>query len=335
MNNHNDLIDDLIGKYLLGEATPAERSEVDAWIQLSEENKQYFDQLKTIIQKSEATQSKQAFNADTAWNKVKARIESVPEIKREAKVIPINRNKLFLRIAASIVGVLFVSALLFRLLNNPLETMNLQATNSVVIDTLTGGTIVHLNKNSSMVAVYNPKKKSQQVQLTGEAYFEIKKQKEEEFLIETQGIFIRDIGTSFNVKSIAGSTKIEVLVEEGEVMMYSNENPGIAIRAGESGFYDVTTRTFTKAELLDKNAFAYKTKKFRFSNVRLGEVVQSLNTVYDKQIILAGNISECNLTISFDNEDVNAIAELIAETLGLKKVDSPEGIILEGTGCGQ
>lgn len=335
MKNHSEHLDDLIGKYLLGEATPAENAAVNAWVQLSEENKHYFNQLKAILQKSQSANAQQSFNTDAAWNKVKARIESASEVKREAKVIPIHRNKLFLRIAASVFGVLFISTFLFRLLSNPLETVNLHATTSVVVDTLTGGTIVHLNKNSSMVAVYNPKKKSQQVQLAGEAYFEIRKQKEEEFLIETQGIFIRDIGTSFNVKSIAGSTKIEVLVEEGEVMMYSNDNAGITVRAGETGFYDVTKRTFTKSELLDKNVFAYKTKKFRFDNVRLGEVVRSLNVVYDKQIILRGDISACNLTISFDNEDIPAIAELIAETLGLKKVDSPEGIILEGTGCGQ
>ncbi len=335
MNNYNEHIDDLIGKYLLGEATHEERSEVDVWLQLSEENQKYFNQLKTIIQKLETNQSTHTFNADRAWEKLKMRIESTPEIRREAKVIPINRNKLLVRIAASVVGVLFLSALLFRLLNNPIETVNLQAINSVVIDTFSGGTIVHLNKNSSMVAVYNPKKKSQQVKLTGEAYFEVKKEKDQEFLIETQDIVIRDIGTSFNVKSIAGSAQIEVLVEEGEVMMYSNDNPGIAIRAGESGFYDVTTRAFTKSELFDKNAFAYKTKKFRFSNVRLSDVVQSLNSVYAKQIILQGDISECSLTISFDNEDVNAITELIAETLGLKKSETNEGIVLEGSGCGQ
>lgn len=335
MKNHNEHIDDLIGKYILGEAAPAEIAEVDAWLQLSEENRHYFNQLKTIIQKSESIRNEHTFNADTAWIKVKARMNSVPEIRHEAKIIPINRNRFLLRVAAAISGVLIMSAVLFRLLNNPLETTSLQAANSVVIDTLAGGTIVHLNKNSNIVAIYNPKKKSQQVQLTGEAFFEIKKRKDEEFLIETQGIFIRDIGTAFNVRSISGSGKIEVMVAEGEVKMYSGENPGISVLAEESGYYDTVKKSFLKSEMIDRNAFAYKTKKFRFNNTRLADVVQALNSVYDTQIILKGEITNCNLTISFDNEDITIIAELIAETLGLKKIDAPKEIILEGTGCGQ
>lgn len=335
MKNHSEHLDDLIGKYLLGEATPAEMAEVDAWVQLAEENRHYFNQLKAIIQKSESARGAQSFNTDAAWEKVNARIKSAPESRREAKVIPMNRNRQFLRIAAAVVGVLFVSAFLFRLLNNPLQTLNLQAANSVVVDTLTGGTVVHLNKSSNLVAVYNPKEKSQRVQLTGEAFFEINKQKDEEFLIATQGIFIRDIGTSFNVKSTAGSAKVEVVVEEGEVKMYSSDNPGITILAGESGYYDTVKKSFSKSELLDRNVFAYKTKKFRFGNVRLGEVVQSLNAVYDKQIILQGDIGNCSLTISFNNEDIGSITDLIAETLGLKKSETNEGIVLEGSGCGQ
>jgi len=330
LKNYNEHIDDLIAKYLLSEATTAEIKQVEEWIALSEENQRYFKQMQTVLGK--ATNTNIQFNTDAAWEKVKSQIDGG---EKATKVIPINRSNTFyyLRIAAVFVGVLLMSVIIYQVINNNIQTVTLAASDKTLNDTLTDGTIVFLNKNTSIVSNYNPNKKTHNIQLNGEAYFDIHKKDKEEFIIETQGILIKDIGTSFNVQSYSTDKIIEVSVEIGEVILYSETDPGITVYAGEKGTYDKELRKFTKTTLTDLNALAYKTFKFRFTNTSLGEIINALNKVYDRQIQVTDNIAQCKLTISFDNESIDAVAEVITETLGLSKTQSGNTIILEGNGC--
>src|SRR5690606_41903163 len=102
-------------------------------------------------------------------------------------------------------------------MNSFIETQALMTSNNTISDTFAGGTIVFLNKNTTIESAYNSRKKQHIVTLSGEAFFDIHKKQEEQFFIQTQGIFIEDIGTAFNVKSYASATQIEIVVQHGEV----------------------------------------------------------------------------------------------------------------------
>jgi ferric-dicitrate binding protein FerR (iron transport regulator) len=328
MNNHSEHIDDLIAKYFLDEASADEKQQVESWAKLSEENQKYFEQMKALFQHTKTLKDLPAFNADAAWEKVKPQITT----QRSAKIIPLKTGYTqYLRIAAVIIAVLFISVFTFRYFNNATETTTLYASNTLVVDTLQGGTVVHLNKHSRLVSSYNKSKKQHEVVLTGEAYFDIHKEHEDEtFIVSTQGLFIKDIGTSFNVKSFTAENEVAIIVEEGEVQLYTESNTGIFIKAGEKGIYDKATKKFSKSDFSNSNALAYKTKKFRFNNAALNEVVQSLNEVYEKPLQLKGTAANCRLTISFENEDIDAISEVIAETLGLQVLKANDKNIIEG-----
>jgi hypothetical protein len=62
-------------------------------------------------------------------------------------------------------------------------------------------------------------------------------------------------------------------------------------------------------------------------------VVESLNEVYETKIQLRGNLKSCRLNVTFKNEPIESIAEIIAETLNLKITFSEKEILLEGSGC--
>ena len=81
---------------------------------------------------------------------------------------------------------------------------------------------------------------------------------------------------------------------------------------------------------------AYKTKFFSFSNSSLTEVVQTLNAVYPTRIVIDDALRDCMLTVSFNDENIDEIANVIAETLGLSVVRSAADVInLKGAGCGE
>lgn len=327
-----ELMDELIGKYLAGEATDEEASQVKNWANLSEENKRYLDQVTYVFEKATSTKHVKYFDEDAAWNKVKAKLR-----KSGPKSIDFNPGQgehrglqFFWRIAAAIIIAIGIG---YYLTNNSITEVKEVVTETKSNgDRLPDGSDVFLNKKTKLVYAYNKRKKTHTVKLNGEAFFNIKHDEKKAFVVETEGTFIRDIGTSFNVKAYAESNTVEVVVKEGAVEFFTDTDSGIFLRAGGKGVYDKTTKKF-KIEQADSNVLAYKTKFFSFNNQDLNSVANELNNVYDKRIIINNKLKKCRLTVTFNNENIEEIATVIAETLGLSIRTTDNDIILQGQGC--
>jgi ferric-dicitrate binding protein FerR (iron transport regulator) len=331
-SNH---IDDLIGKYLAGEATGDEIAFIESWVAASESNRMYFNQVKTIFEKAASVTTLQEFNTDAAWTKVRAQLHKKAQGKAVRFEPDTNNRKLFWRIAASVIIVLGIGLFLYKNYSPTKEkTLEVITEKQTETDTLPDGSNVVLNKESKLAYSYNKKKKEHVVKLKGEAYFNVKHKDDQIFLVDIDGIYIKDIGTAFNVKAYPESNLIEVVVEEGEVMFYTDSDSGIYLQANGKGVYNKLTRQFT-VEQPEPNVAAYKTRFFIFSDTDLASVVQALNQVYDKKISLGPNIGTCRLTVTFNNESIEEIAAIIAETLSLQLTNSGSNITLEGPGCNQ
>jgi transmembrane sensor len=329
LSNNIENIDDLLGKYLAGEATDSERVVVHSWLTESTYNRNYFDQLKLIFEKAADVPQTLEFDTDAAWTKVKS------NLKKATPVIPIHRKSYTVWYqAAAAVLVLFVAALyfIFQPGSPAAITKEVVAEKTSVKDTLPGGTDIFLNKETKLAYAYDRATKTHEVKLKGEAYFNVKHSKREDFVVDADGVFIRDIGTSFNVKAYPGQDLVEVLVEEGEIVFFTEKDPGIHLKAGGKGVYDRKAGTFN-IEPPDANITAYKTKFFVFEGSTLGAVVDQLNNVYEKQIVISDKVAKCRMTVSFKNEPVEQIAAVIAETLQLKLREEGDKIFLEGEGC--
>ena len=237
------------------------------------------------------------------------------------------------RIAASIVVVLGAGLFAYQLFRSgSVPPVVMVAAKEVLTDTLPDGSSIVLNKETELAYTFDKKKNAHTVRLKGEAYFNIHHDDKKTFIVNIDGVYIRDIGTSFNVKAYPESNTIEVVVEAGEVMFYTDNDSGVYLREDGKGIYNRVTKSFTIAEP-EANVLAYKTRFFNFSNTDLASVVESLNGVYDKKIILGDSLKKCRLTVSFDNESQDEIIAVIAETLGLAVRESDDRIILEGPGC--
>jgi ferric-dicitrate binding protein FerR (iron transport regulator) len=328
-----DHIEDLIANYLVGEATPDQVSMIEAWRKESESNRRYFDQLKLIFEQAGSVTSAQHFETDLAWEKLRTKIR----VKGEAKIVSLDSRqgdfRWFLRIAAGIVILVMAGFFAYQFFGtSSTPSVQMLADKTVETDTLPDGSSVFLNRQTKIEYQFNKKKKTHTAKLTGEAYFNINHADDKTFIVEASGVFIKDIGTSFNVKAYPDSTTVEVVVEEGEVMFYTEGNPGVYLKANGKGVYDKRTKTFTVSEP-DANVTAYKTKFFSFSDNDLAHVVETLNAVYSDKIQINGKIAKCRLTVSFNNESIDEIANIMAETLDLTVKKTGSTIVLDGPGC--
>jgi transmembrane sensor len=337
LDNSVEHIEELIGKYLAGEASPDEAAWIKTWAAQNEANRKYLEHFEIIFQRASTIQSQQQFDTDAAWKSVRSKLR-----QPGAKTVPIkpagSGYSFFLKIAASILVVMIAGFFAYRAFwqNDDPNRLAVGTQQGTLNDTLPDGSSVFLNKQTKIDYAFDKKEKTHRVKLRGEAYFHIQHaaNDDKQFLVETDGIYIRDIGTSFNVTAYPESNTVEVIVEEGEVHFFTENDPGIYLKANGKGVYNKTTKTFT-IEQPESNVLAYKTRFFSFSNTGLVEVAEALNGVYDKKIVLGDKVKDCHLTVSFNNENISEIAQVIAETLGLQVKESEHEILLEGPGCEQ
>lgn len=324
-------IDDLIGKVLSNEATQEETAQVESWRKASAENEKYYADMQLIFAKAATNQVKVDFDADAAWKKVQKHLRKT---KTVSKTISINWQPL--RIAAGIVVLVTAGIFTFRYFNQTkTQTLAFVSQNKIVENTLPDSSIVTLNKNSSIEFKYDPKEKTRKVKLKGEGFFDVKHEEEKPFVIEAEEALIRDIGTSFNIRSYPDKDTIEVVVQTGIVQFYTLKDPGMMINAGETGIYSKRGKFFAKLPKADTNVLAYKTRVFSFHSTDLRSVIEQINEVYDSKIMLANeNIARCQLTVTFRNDELDTVIDVITETLGLtaERNDKKE-IILNGQGC--
>ena len=330
MSYSADHIDELLAKQIAGEASAEDVNRITAWLNESPDNKTYYEDFKIISEEVAKLRHIQKYDEDAAWNRLKGKLTG--------KTIPLKPKTEFsiLRIAAAVSFIIVAGAAIFLYLSQSVDTIQVAATETTVDQPLPDGSVAFLNKESVVTYSYNRLKKERKVTLKGEAYFDVKHETTKPFIIESDEVIIEDIGTTFNVKAYPDSTTVEVYVETGEVAFYTKDNPGIKLKEGQTGVYNRTTRSFAKFLESDTNRLSYKTGVFTFHDTDLESVITSLNMVYDKKVILKNDaLKTCRLNVSFRNESIEDIVEIIAETLGLTITNKENEIILDGTGCSE
>ncbi|MCX6182979.1 MAG: FecR domain-containing protein [Bacteroidetes bacterium] len=325
-------IDDLIAKVLAGEASEKEISTLNAWRNVSDENRVYVTQSEEIFHQIHSVRLERKVDVNRAWKDLNEKI-STPEIKK----ISWFNSKTIIRIAALFI-ILLGAALTLKLLNhdNAQSTMQVVASNTSVLDTLPDGSTVFLNKKSTITYSLNADN-IREVHLSGEAFFNVVHNKEQAFEIVIDGVRVKDIGTAFNVKALPGSNEVEVVVEEGEVQFFTNDNQGLNLIKGQKAQYNLNTKLFSQSVInVNENALSYRTKEFHFSESTLKEVVQKLNDVYACDIRLYDDkIANCKVSVVFKNEDLEMILSVLSETLDLKIERKENHFLLKGESCSE
>lgn len=330
MKYSSENIDDLIAKVLAGEASREEIDVLEGWLDESPENKTYYEETKKLFSSIDSFKEKHKVDTLKAWDKLNARIS-----EHEPKVIPLFRRRPVVRAAASILLIAALALIVNYVFdNNVPEPVIVSASKTTLEQKLPDGSNVFLNKNSELAYVVN-KNNVREVKLKGEAYFEVVHNEEAPFEIVIDEVIIKDIGTAFNVKALPESNTVEVWVESGEVHFYTTSSKGIYLVKGEKATYDKTTRQFAKS-IPDpvENTISYKSRVFHFNGSPLNQVLAQVNAVYGSNIRLTDEkLGSCRLSVVFNNEELDELVSIIAETLDLEVQHAQDTIVLKGQPC--
>lgn len=297
-------------------ATPDELAEVKNWLGEDIENPQMLDEVFNIYTISSVLPP--PLNPDTrkAWSRVDQKISSKPTIKK-----PVYYRFRYAAIAA----VLAVGLVLGGMLDNYLSFDRL-SNQFTEVTTLPGqktsvklpdGSIVRLNSGSVLKypTAFNTKKR--EVILTGEAFFDVHKDKSKRFRVKCGGLEVDVYGTSFNVKNYPDDNLQEVTVAEGVVGIVGHSKEIRQLTEGEQAILNKESGqiTFDKAD--PDMVSAWKNDELIFRNTPIEEVIKSLESWYGVKITID------NQMIGGHSYTFRIKTETFKEVLGMMQVMTP------------
>ena len=321
----------LTGKYLAGDASQEEIKKLEQWVRSSKENKKLFLDYKRAWQLTEREDAK--VNTERAWETVRKKLfaeeKEIPSIK------PVSGStgmRPLWRIAAVAVVLISVGFLLIFLLRSPQN--ELIAYDSIISEKLEDGSEITLNRHSKIIYPEQFGKKERRVELEGDAYFDVTREEDKPFIVETYGLKVKVLGTSFYVDAKPDKETIEVIVSSGRVALLTEQGNTLELTAGEKGIFNKKANTLLEKSNPDENFLSWKTKKIRFDNAGLERVAQVIAGTYHVDVQLGQpGLKNCRLTATFDNQSLDDVLLIIEETLDIEVVKTDSAIIFSGNGC--
>ncbi|MBB5437690.1 ferric-dicitrate binding protein FerR (iron transport regulator) [Pedobacter sp. AK017] len=179
---------------------------------------------------------------------------------------------------------------------------------------LSDGTRVWLNANSSLKYPISFSKTERLIELKGEAYFEVTKNKNAPFKVISNNQVLEVLGTHFNINGYEDEPDIKTTLIEGSVKVsnLSNHTQALLKPGQQSSFH---TNRFEISKVDTEAAIAWKNGYFTFDKTTLETIMRQVSRWYDVEVtyqnktvkdqVFSGNVSR------FENAaQVLAILEL-------------------------
>jgi len=227
---------------------------------------------------------------------------SMPSRKQEASTLKLYQNTWF-RIAALIV-LLTGFALLFY--KSPaghssdgyqqitVEPDVYEAVNNSTISKmvrLSDGSLALLKPGSNLRFPKTFSSTTRTVYLTGEAFFEVAHNKEKPFLVHSNGMVTRVLGTSFTVRAFKDDAFFKVIVNTGKVQVYEEkqgaaQQQSVFLLPNEELTFQPKSTSFEKKRLPKPSLLStdLSEREFSFSDRPLSEIITKLETAYGVRI---------------------------------------------------
>lgn len=158
--------------------------------------------------------------------------------------------------------------------------------------TLPDGSHVWLNAASSLRYPVKFAQQSRQVELSGEAYFEVNKQAGgRRFIVQTGGQQVEVLGTHFNVSGYANDAAIKTTLLEGSVSVRNNPGNTVLLKPGQMAVNNQAQGAIRVTPADVEDVMAWKNGLFIFNNEHIRDIMTKLARWYDIDVVYEGDMS--------------------------------------------
>lgn len=155
---------------------------------------------------------------------------------------------------------------------------------------LADGSKVWLNASSTLRYPSRFTGQSREVEIEGEAFFEIASDAMRPFLVRVGGHTVRVLGTAFNVSSYNDDPDIQITLVNGSVQLTDNKTTGSDVRL-DPGEQAIVSGQHIDVKKVDVAPYiAWRDGNFKFYETELRSVLRQLSRWYDMQVEYRGDI---------------------------------------------
>lgn len=293
----------LLDKFLRGEVTAAERSEVEQW--LEEQPEAWLD---NFLETTDANMAPVLSPEERAGmiGRVMNRVQPKLRVMR------------ILRVAAMLTGLLILAGGAFYFSQRPKAPLA-DLTVSVPFRTmkkvtLPDSTVIVLNAGSTLR--YPPvfSASTREVTLEGEAFFEVAPDPRKPFIIHAGALNTTVLGTSFNISAYKNAVQVSVTVLTGKVaVMDTLSQQSVTLLPKQKVTLNAgTAALLTSIEEKPENAMAWSNGQLIFEETPLGEVMETLSRRYNVRITLTDQrLAGYRFNGAFETESLEDILKII------------------------
>lgn len=312
-----DKIDpELLRKYASGKCSEEESKLVEHWLE-QEDN--------LFEQDTEQEENRQQEYVQDMWN---AFIE-----KTEAGLQWMRIKWWGLRLGAASMIVLFIALFTHFYANSfkhdELELLTLEVAKGESANLLlSDSSEVWLSGGSKLIYPKKFGKNARELTLVkGQAYFDVKKQVNRPFIVNTDSVAIEVLGTTFNVENFVESGELSVALKTGSVAFKVHQGNSKILVPGEKLSYHKTIKSFSIDQVENTEIGEWKSGVLRFDNTPIADALHKIEAQYgvifdvkDKKIL------NTPITGKFNKLPLKNVVLLLEQSTSLQFVQQADTI---------
>lgn len=334
----------ILSRIFSGDISDAEKIKIEQWLAASPEHRRLYEEVARILETAVPPPRPPRPDIDREWRRLAGELRLVlnpqpragrpePERsfwKRLAGSFPFSGA---LRPAIVLAGSLLLlagSVLLWQFLNStPMLEYSTGDSRDTVI--LPDGSYAELNHHSRIRLAQDFSGAAREVELQGEAYFEVKNDPAHPFRVSTSTSRLEVLGTRFNVRARQSETR--VVVAEGRVALAANtpgnDIPEVIVQAGEMSSIIAGRPPAAPQPVETERLLGWRSGKIVFYQSGLPEIAGELSQIFATDIRLeVPGADTLSVTGTFERQSLPDIIHSICLTLGLEYRAEGDYIVL-------
>lgn len=299
------------------------------WI-TDEKNIELYKEISDLWSSVQARTRNYTPNTDYYWKRLSGKLQLSTPQRTKISILPHYIHKIAACIIFLIVSSLsFYSGLNWVSNDNNQSEQRYENISGKARVVLPDGSTVWLHSHTILSYNTDFRKNGRKVKLEGEAFFDVTKNPQEQFIVHVRGIDIKVYGTKFNVSSMPNAEEVNVSLLSGSVSLTDNSTlKEQFLLPGETATYRKKERNFSiTSGMADINA-AWATSTVQFSNNTLIEICSVLSKRFDIKILVNSNMERKHVyTFTLHDEKIEEILKLMSCIHPIKYSYGKDGVL--------
>ena len=178
--------------------------------------------------------------------------------------------------------------------------------------TLPDGSVGWLNSGSTIKYALNFSQ-ARVVQLSGEAFFDVKHEDSHQFVVKTKYLDVEVKGTAFDVAAYSDEEQIDVTLERGSVILKNDQlTVAVEMKPDEQVCYNFDKHTLTKEKVTAHYFSSWKEGKLMLRNASLDDLAKQLSRWYNVDVSVQNSQhADIRYRATFEDENLNEVLRLL------------------------